>query len=132
MIRVEIRGLDGFARQVSSCRQVVGSTSKEALLQSAEDLKVAAKGAFLPEGAQGGNAARPIRRSGGLAESISVRASEKGTRVEVGTDLEYGRYLEFGTRSMAPRPWLGPAAAASRAGLRARLISALQTALQAK
>lgn len=132
MIKVEIRGLTSFSRQLKNRREILRSESRDALLRSAESLKSAAKGNFLPDGAQGSDSRRPIRRSGKLADSLSIRETGRISRVLVGTDLEYGRFLEFGTKDMPARPWLSPAVAESRAGFRARLVSALRRTIQGK
>jgi HK97 gp10 family phage protein len=57
----------------------------------------------------------PAVDTGRLRASIThtlPERDERGLRVRVGTDVEYARYLEFGTRRMAPRPFLRPAMAA--------------------
>lgn len=43
--------------------------------------------------------------TGRLRGSITHRMIDK-TSAEVGTNVEYGPYIEFGTKKMAPRPFL--------------------------
>jgi len=70
----------------------------------------------------------PARDTGILVNSVSFNVSEKNNEIRgtVGpdidkirrdsprTDPDYGFYLEFGTRNIAPRPWLRPALRKSR------------------
>jgi HK97 gp10 family phage protein len=53
----------------------------------------------------------PHKRTGTLARSIESETFRIGDQFvgRVGTNLKYGAYLEFGTRKMAPRPYLRPA-----------------------
>ena len=39
----------------------------------------------------------------------SIESKREGMTAWVWTEKEYGKWLEFGTRDIAPRPWLGPA-----------------------
>lgn len=50
----------------------------------------------------------PAVRTGNLRKSIKTEIASEGRVIKgrVGTDLDYGRKLEYGTRHMAPRPWL--------------------------
>lgn len=45
-----------------------------------------------------------------LRQSVKSVVRGEGKKVigEVGTELEYGLMLEYGTRNIAPRPWLRP------------------------
>lgn len=61
--------------------------------------------------------AAPVR-TGNLRNSIQTDVESDGLTAHVGTAVEYAAYVEFGTRRMAPRPFLAPAAEAVRAGLR--------------
>lgn len=50
----------------------------------------------------------PAQATAELRKSVraSVRGEDKMVIGEVGTDRNYGPMLEFGTKNMAPRPWL--------------------------
>jgi phage gpG-like protein len=48
----------------------------------------------------------PARQTGALRSSIAYDVDRQNLTARVGTALKYGRWLEFGTRRMAPRPWL--------------------------
>jgi len=52
----------------------------------------------------------PAQRLGELRQSVSTEVEGTGSKVvgRVGTNKKYGPMLEFGTRNMAPRPWLRP------------------------
>lgn len=50
----------------------------------------------------------PATDTGRLAGSITSAMISRRV-AEVGTLLPYGIYLEYGTRIIAPRPWLSPA-----------------------
>lgn len=49
----------------------------------------------------------PNADTGRLIQSIKVE--KDGLAYLVGTNLKYGAWLEFGTKDMAPRPWLSVA-----------------------
>lgn len=49
----------------------------------------------------------PNSDTGRLMQSIKVE--KDGLAYLVGTNLKYGAWLEFGTKDMAPRPWLSVA-----------------------
>ena len=51
----------------------------------------------------------PNTDTGRLVQSIRMEFLNGGATALVGTNLKYGAYLEFGTRTMAPRPWLSKA-----------------------
>lgn len=50
----------------------------------------------------------PARQTGALIASIGYQVKDMGDiiQTEVGSDLLEAFYLEFGTKNMAPRPWL--------------------------
>lgn len=54
--------------------------------------------------------------TGNLKNSIQT-AMESDLTAIVGTHVEYAPYVEYGTRKMAARPYLGPAAEAVRPSL---------------
>jgi HK97 gp10 family phage protein len=60
---------------------------------------------------------------GRLRQSIQVQLTQDEHQVaaHVGSDLEKAVWLEKGTRSMAPRPFLGPAFEETRAEVEAIL-----------
>jgi HK97 gp10 family phage protein len=51
----------------------------------------------------------PNTDTGRLAQSIKFEFEDDGLKSLVGTNLKYGAALEFGTKNMAPRPWLSTA-----------------------
>lgn len=64
-------------------------------------------------------------RTGNLKNSIQTTMESDLTAV-VGTAVEYAPYVELGTRKMAPRPYLGPAAEAVRPSFEAAMRSLLE------
>lgn len=50
----------------------------------------------------------PAQATSALRQSVAGETKIEGKEIvgRVGTPLDYGRMLEFGTRRMAPRPWL--------------------------
>ncbi len=52
----------------------------------------------------------PAQRTGELRQSISTEIEGEGKNIigRVGSPKKYAPMLEFGTRNMAPRPWLRP------------------------
>src|SRR5579883_1482086 len=59
-------------------------------------------------------------RTGNLKNSIQTTIESELSTV-VGTAVHYAPYVEFGTRRMAPRPYLGPAAEAVRPSFEAAM-----------
>ncbi len=57
----------------------------------------------------------PAVDTGRLRQSIAVVRVADG-HYKVGTNVQYAPFLEFGTRRMAPRPFMRPALEAERAG----------------
>lgn len=51
-------------------------------------------------------------RTGALRRSIHTVLSNGGMRAVVGPSVDYSAYIEFGTRHMAARPYMRPAAEA--------------------
>lgn len=49
-------------------------------------------------------------RTGNLRASITTVVADNGLQASVGTSVHYAPYVELGTRRMAPRPYLLPAA----------------------
>jgi len=58
-----------------------------------------------------GKAKAPVR-TGTLRRSITTQIDEGGMRAVVGPSVDYGIYVELGTRHMAARPYMRPAAEA--------------------
>jgi len=65
------------------------------------------KGAYYTASAPG---EAPASATGHLRQRIKTEVVEEDGEVVgyVGTDVDHGQHLEFGTRNMAPRPWLEP------------------------
>lgn len=75
------------------------------------------------------------RAPGSLRKGISVaKVKGTGTRVHfvVGTRKKafYGRFLEFGTKHIAPRPWLRPAYESKKAAAQAAFVKSLSRGLK--
>lgn len=66
----------------------------------------------------------PATDTGSLVQSIAWQRQHGG--YASGTRLKYGAHLEFGTRNMAPRPWLRPAADQAVDDLVPRIVAALK------
>ncbi len=54
--------------------------------------------------------AYPARDTSELLQHVFTEVEGEGKSIvgRVGTDIKYGAMLEFGTRKIAPRPWLRP------------------------
>ncbi len=63
----------------------------------------------------------PAQRLGELRQSVSTLVVGRGDNLTgaVGTDKEYGLMLEYGTKNMAPRPWLRPSFEKAEAAIKA-------------
>jgi len=72
----------------------------------------------------------PVSRTGQLAASLHVVRSANGLVADIRTLLAYGSYLEFGTRTMPPYPWLGPAWLNNTRGLKQRIRAAIRSGLK--
>lgn len=48
----------------------------------------------------------PRKRTGDLRTSFDFEFYPSGMKARWGTNVKYGKWLEFGTRRMAPRPWM--------------------------
>jgi len=51
----------------------------------------------------------PSIQTGTLKRSITIEMDARLPKVFVGTNVPYAEWLEFGTKDMAPRPFLRPA-----------------------
>lgn len=71
----------------------------------------------------------PASVSGRLAASLE--AVDDGEALLVASEVDYALYLERGTATMAPRPFLGPAAEASEADFAAAIEAAVDAAIDA-
>lgn len=63
----------------------------------------------------------PATDTGELINSITVKFASKGLRGVVESNAPHAAHLEFGTRNMAPRPFLQPATEFARPKIRAML-----------
>ena len=70
----------------------------------------------------------PATDTARLKASVRARFFTGGLSAEIGTNVGYGRMLEFGTRNIAPRPWLNPAFEAERDNYINKLRDALRDA----
>jgi HK97 gp10 family phage protein len=106
MIRVRVSGVDRLGAALRRLRVVRTAAMTAAVARGARDIRDAAR-RELP------------RRSGRLAQRVTIETAPDGLAATVGTDVDYGTYLELGTRRMTARPWLLPAFRGLRARLRA-------------
>jgi len=122
-VDVDVMGLEQVRRALRQTR----GRSRDALLDGVEavarDIETTAKRS-IQRGPKSGDVVEktnPRRRhkqsapgqppatdTGRLVNSVNI--SRAFAEIRVGTNLEYGKVLEFGTRHVAPRPWLLPAA----------------------
>ena len=71
----------------------------------------------------------PASITGRLAQSLEV--IDDGDALLVASEVDYALYLERGTATMAPRPFLGPAAEAAEAGFAAAVAAVVDAGLAA-
>jgi len=78
----------------------------------------------------------PATDTGRLVSSISIRRSDAGLTSSIGvqnvSSVKYARFLEFGTRRMKPRPFIRPAFALHKDGIRKRRRQAILAGLRAR
>ena len=132
MIILRIERLVRFSKALKDCRRAVRKESAYALQAGAEAVQTTVRSDLATGRGQGDEARQPRSRSGRLAASVEIRSEASGLRAVIGSGLNYGRFLEFGTRAMAPRPWLAPALMENRKIIRARLCAAVNRALAQK
>lgn len=72
----------------------------------------------------------PNTDTGSLVKSIGFEVDASKNQAVVGTNLDYGAWLEFGTRDIAPRPWLLPAFRKNLRAVRALFTNAARAALK--
>jgi phage gpG-like protein len=60
-----------------------------------------------------------------LRKSISAVPDQAARVVRVGTNQPHGRYMEFGTRTIAPRPWVKRSYIAARNAMQAAYTTAI-------
>jgi len=76
----------------------------------------------------------PAKDTGNLGRSVQIddrqltQASNE-LRVRIGTDQPYGRWMEFGTRNIAPRPWLNRSLNQARPSALKRIDQAIRLAI---
>jgi len=126
-IAVDTGALDRIAaRMAAAVEQAVAETLADALARARRSLTGPRSGRVYRLGGRPHRASAPgeppADRSGRLMRSLVVVADR------LASTAPYARYLEHGTARMAPRPFIGPALAAARAGLPRRIVRALMEA----
>ena len=116
MIRARIVGQARLGASLRRLQAAQSAAMAEAVAAGAQDIQAAAR-------------ERLPRRSGNLANSVTVETTADGLAATVGTDVDSGTYLELGTRRMAARPWLQPALRTLRPLLRGRFTRLANAAL---
>lgn len=72
----------------------------------------------------------PARQFGGLAQSITVRDDPAALTVYVNASKYYSFWLEYGTKKMAPRPFLRPALMSSVSEIQADVVARVNEAIK--
>ena len=106
-LRATLLGSPRLARKLRMIPEQTRQRVAGAIAESAETLRQELRRELSRTGPSRAGQA-PARRSGALAESITVEIAPDGLGAEIGSDLDYARHLELGTRRMAARPWLRP------------------------
>lgn len=103
-----VRSLDNMAvKKMYTATQIVRNKVLETLSgdRTGKRYKIPGTNKYYTASAPG---EAPASRTGHLRQNIKTEVTAEGKVVtgRVGTDVKYGPDLEFGTRKMAPRPWL--------------------------
>ncbi len=142
MIGVTVSGRAALARKLGSLPRAIEAAIAPAIAEAAEEVRGEAR-ATLDSGARSGRVyprtqgrfhqasapgEPPKSDSGRLADSLEVEV--RGLEARVGTGLARGRDLEFGTRDMAPRPWLFPSLEKARPRVMKLVAEAVREAIR--
>ncbi len=128
-------GLAALQARLSGLSEAVKAEVAEALGEVAADVIEEARRA-LGGGESSGFGKRqasapggpPADPSGALAASLSAALETAEPQVTITAASPHAAFLEYGTRTMAARPFLRPAIAATSVGARTRLRAALARA----
>jgi HK97 gp10 family phage protein len=94
----DVSQLRRLARDLRAAAGRSGRLAQQVVAKTAADIERDAK------------TAAPVD-TGALRNSISHDLRDGGLTAEIGPTVHYAPFLEYGTSRMAPRPYLGPAAA---------------------
>lgn len=118
-ITVNVQGLDRLREQLDDLTPTIRAAAFRALKESAEAVRA--------------DAAAGVRfKSGNLRKGAKARFHNNQLRAEIGwwdRDVFYAVLHEFGTRKIRARPSLGPAIAAERSKIGARIQDEVRRAL---
>ena len=131
-LRMTVSGAGRLAARLDRLADQVEWAVQAAVEEGAHDLRREARDllSLAGRGAPSAPGEPPRRQTGALRDSVSVELAPDRLSATVGTNLDVGAQLEFGTRDMAPRPWLAPAADNARPKIRARIEEALREGIR--
>lgn len=96
---------------------VLGGTTESGRTERARDTKKKLAGKVGSFRSKPGEV--PRVQTGNLRRSITHEVSKQLPIGKVGTNIKYGKMLELGTKKMAPRPYLRPAAHKAEGAIKA-------------
>jgi HK97 gp10 family phage protein len=114
--RVTLNGVSATQKKLQNYQVATSAEVQQALVTGALAVAATAKRSIQnsppdPDTGRSKPGNPPKTDTGRLVNSITVdtETTREGVEALVGTNVAYGRHLEFGTRTIAARPWLGPA-----------------------
>ena len=116
-VKLAIKGLDGFKRNLSNLAQLNGFDAE--LERSAQDIAATAAQNLKQMGAE--------KPGGKLAASLTVTSGDQEFSKIIGSGLKYAAFVEFGTLRTSPKPWLSSALAAEKPAFKIRIGDLLRT-----
>lgn len=130
-LRVSLNGAGSLAARLDRLADRVEWAVQAAVEEGATDLRREARALLdVPGGGVPSAPGEPPRRqTGALRDSVRIELAPDRLSATVGTNLDLGAHLEFGTRDIAPRPWLEPAARLARPKIQARIEAAVRQAM---
>lgn len=140
-VSVSLEGFDNILEKIKEMGARAGPAENKALHAGAEIIQKAAsqKAPRSSSPRQPARGSQSWRTGKHLADNIGitrVKMDEYGGKyVEVGpgpgdnSPFFYGKFLEYGTSKMSARPFMGPAAAESKADVRAVMAETLKRGL---
>lgn len=142
---IKVTGLNETIKGLGAAGELIRKAAANGVFATAQQVRNTAinsiqsqsQGRVVTRQSQGGNEYEhtaskpgdaPNTDTGALVRSISVEPQMPDLEMFVGSGIEYAPFLEYGTKRMAPRPWLQPAVDANAKKLKSNIETQIQRA----